>query len=223
MKDTKTNSFLIRAQLIDWAYCVPIEGNAQSVEVARRILLFLCSVVGLDLLKSNYLACWYSVGRIAKELGYKRRRAYYAVERLQREGLVRVFPVKHANNQLHVLPDANYRRKFASVVAKNVEESAHECAKNLGEFAHISKSSLDIKNAPAPVRTDRHIGAPPGGPALQSDAFIERKQRKAYISILDQVAAGMDVKQVGTLSDSRALGQARWCVGCVWFGLTLVQ
>ena len=76
-----------RARMIQWAFQVELNGNAQSVHAARRCLLYLVSVCNLG--EHCYLCAWRQMHEIADYAGLHKRTAQRALKRLIDAGLVK--------------------------------------------------------------------------------------------------------------------------------------
>ena len=76
-----------RHSVILWAYRSPISGNSQSVDAARRCLLYLASVC--NLYEHAYLLAWRGHKEIAEATGLLERTTQRAIKRLVDAGLVK--------------------------------------------------------------------------------------------------------------------------------------
>ena len=79
-----------RIHAFDWVLTVPIEGNAQSVQAARRVLMMMMASVYENTL-NNYSGPYHSpckVSSMVRDLAMTRSTVQRAINRLKDAGLI---------------------------------------------------------------------------------------------------------------------------------------
>lgn len=102
MKDKKkVDTFRVRAKIIQWANHVKIPGRIDSAENARAVLVYICSVCGLNPCKAGFLESWYPLSTIRTDLDMGYGTFSRALEKLQEQNwVVKTYPDKRIKGRV---------------------------------------------------------------------------------------------------------------------------
>ena len=141
MTETKRNPFRSRASLLLWAMDLEIRGRSDAQHTARKLLIWLCSVVGIDPLKPNYMASLYALKSIAADLDLTRRTLTRTLKRLESQKIVTVHYTQRARGKVAIYVHG------AHLFDGSAQVDAHFPSVSGRAGAQLASGSAHIKNS----------------------------------------------------------------------------